>query len=427
MNLNSFNTKVNLPKFCAKLGYTDYQFKRIPTFGWYAYNRDKTFIGNIFDLVSQKDREYLYALISKEKPEYLDFDLAYSDMLETKIKYNLLETQLWTAAYTMAKKELETHKFQLRGKRLFLKDVLKEQGFLGVIPNGIGVITNTLIEKFSMLPWPRRDLHGRLLVPTFSTPMHIASLEYCPWDRPTDMTMLFCNDEKGWYGDLSHGKILGSIKELWTTPGNTWDYKADYWYPDTAVEISEFVSTDDIVRIWRETEQTTFAKSPLSYIVDSGNIEALKSSIGQLTPKQLQEAEEITGESLTTQWRKAREYQVQIGTRVFSKRENCYWVYKKGKLEQVTNFAIDIDRIYKKGDKFYRTGNILFGNQITPFLMDERHFTTNYMFHRGIKEKFLTAGLGVPIIHPDFFNKALLIVDSFNSGLPIDIHTDGTH
>ena len=93
MNCNSFNSKVNLPKFCLKLGYSDYQFKKIPTFGWFAYNKDKTFIGNIFDLVSQKDKEYLYALISKDKPEYLDFDLAYSDMLEAKIKYNLLEIQ----------------------------------------------------------------------------------------------------------------------------------------------------------------------------------------------------------------------------------------------------------------------------------------------------------------------------------------------
>lgn len=421
MNCNSFNSKVNLPKFCAKMGYTDYQFKKLPTFGWFAYNKDKSFVGNIFDLVSQKDKEYLYSLISKNKPEYLDFDLAYSDMTESKLKYNLLEIQLWTAAYAYSKKEMDHYKISYKGKRYLLKDVMIENGFGGIAVNNVGVITNAVIEKFKMLPWPKGHITGRLLVPTFCTPNHICSLEYCSWDEPVNMLPLFMNDEKGWYGNINHKYVVADIKELWTTPGFTWDYKADFWTPDSVVTLSEHLNVNGTIKIWTTAENTAFDRSPLEHIVDSNNLEELKHHIGQLSLKQIQEAEKITGEKLISYWQKARESQVQIGSRTFTRRDNRYWVYKKGRLEEVTNFAIEVHKIYKNGDKFYRRGNILYADQIVPFEMDEKFFTTNHLFHRGIKEKFLSAGIGVPIVHPDFFGKALLLIDSFNAGVEVEI------
>jgi hypothetical protein len=420
MNLNVFNSKVNLPKFCAKLGYKDYQFVRMPTFGWFAYNKDKSFVGNVFDVVSQKDREYLYSVISKDKPEYLDFELAYSDMSETQIKYNLLEVQLWTAAYSLARKELETYKVQYKGKRESLKEVLIANGLVGLLDNNIGVLTSSILDKFKMLPWPSRDLRGKLIIPTFCTPYHICSLEYCHWDKPTELFMLFLNDEKGWYGNLNHNYVAKDIKELCTTPGNTWDYKADYWY-EGIVKLSEYLDVSDGIKIWTESQNTMFNVSPLKHIINSGKVGELKNYVGQLSYNQLQEIEELTGEKLIDYWRKAREHQVQLGDKVFTKRNNCYYVYKKGELVQLTNFAIDIEKIIKtKTGKFVRKGLLHFGTNTIPFEMDEKHFTTNYRFHKGIKEKFLSAGLGVPIVHPDFFGKALLIIDSFNSGVRIE-------
>lgn len=421
MNANSFNTKVNLPKFCAKLGYNDYQFKRLPTFGWFAYNADKSFVGNIFDLVGQKDKEYLYSLICKQKPEYLDFDLSYSDMVQTRINYNLLELQLWTAAYAFAKRELETYKFQHNGKRVLMKDLLVENGFAGAIENGVGVITRTLLDKFDMLPWPKVPIVGKLMVPTFCTPQHVCSLEYCSWDTPTEMHMIFLNDEKGWYGNIKHNRVLANIKEVWTTPGNTWDAKADHWYPNQVIELSEFISADTMIRIWNEADNTAFNKSPLDHIIETGQMDNLKNQIGQLTLTQIQEAEKKTGEQLIKHWKKARECQIQVGRHVFTRRDNRYWIYKKGRIEEVTNFAVEIEKIYKKEGQFYRKGYIYYGEQIAPFDLEDKYFTTNYMFHKGMREKFLTAGLGVPIVHPDFFGKALLIVDSFNPAITIDV------
>lgn len=420
MTINSFNNKVNLPRFCSKLGYTDYQFVKMPTFGWFAYNKDKSFVGTIFDIVSQRDKEYLYGLISKDKPEYLDFDLAYSSMVETTLKYNLYENQLWTAVYAFAKKELETYKITYKGKRVLLREVLLENGFSGLLNNNVGVITTALLEKFNMLPWPKREVRGKILIPSFCTPMHLASLEYCSWDSPMDLQPLWLNDEKGWYGNIHKKCVVAGLRELWAVGGYTWDYKADYWAPDSVVTLSDSLTVSDAIRIWTETNNTAFNKSPLQHIIDSGKTEELKHYLGNLSHQQLQQVENLTGQSLVGFWKKAREQQLQIGTRMFTRRDNCYWVFKKGKLEQVTNFVIEIEKIVKNGSKFYRQGNIFFGDSCVPFTMDERYFTTNYMFHRGIKDKFLTAGLGVPIVHPDFFNKALLIIDSFNQGVEID-------
>jgi len=421
MKINSFNSKVNLPKFCAKLGYTDYQYIKLPTFGWYAYNRDRSFVGNIFDVVGQKDREYLYSIITKNKAEYLDFDLAFSDMAETQLKYNLLETQLWTAAFSFAKQEAQTHKMTYKGKKVLFSEILAAHGMSALLGNNVGIITQAVLEKFNMLPWPKKEIRGKVLIPSFCTPYHICSLEYGSWDKLNELYPLWLNDEKGWYGNIKHKQVISNIKELSTNPGNTWDAKADYWYGQDVVQLSDFLDVSDCIRIWTESNQTAFNKSPLQHIIDSGATVELKNHVAKLSFNQLQELESLTGEKLGQAWKKARETQVQIGSRIFVKRDNCYFVYKKGNLQQVTNFAIDIEKIVKTGTKFRRTGLIHFGNQTVPFEMDEKYFTTTYMFHRGIKDKFLNAGLGVPIIHPDFFNKALLIIDSFNAGTKIEL------
>jgi len=421
LKINDFNSKVNLPKFCTRLGYTDYQFVRLPTFGWYAYNTDQSFIGNVFEIVSRDDQAQLYALISKEKPEYLDFDLAYSDLSESKLKYNLLETQLWTAAYAMAKREMDTYRISTGGKKIPIKEALAENGMLALIENGVGIITGNLIEKFSMLPWPKKDLRGKFLIPTFCTPLHIASLEYCSFNNIGDLHSLWINDEKGWYGNIKSNNVISDIKEFTTTPGFIWDYKADYWTNKQIVNLSPNLDVMDCIRIWTESQHSAFSTSPLQHIVDTGRAEDLKNYVGKLNYTQLQEAEQITGQKLKAYWTRVREEQVIIGNKTFLKRDNMYYIYSKGGLRQVTNFTVDIEKIVKRGNKFFRMGLLHFGNQAAPFELDESFFTTNYKFHRGIKEKFLKAGLGVPIIDPQFFSQALLIIDSFNSGVIVEL------
>ena len=421
MKVNNFNSKINLPKFCQKLGYTDYQFIRIPTFGWYAYNKDRSFIGNVFDLVPPGEQDLLYSTIAKDNPEYLEFDISYSELADDKLRANRLELQLWTAAYAMARKEMDNYRAVYEGRKVYLKNILEAHGLNGILKNRIGVITGDLLARFPMLPWPKKDLRGKLLVPSFCTPSHICSLEYTSWNNLGEFYPLYLNDEKGWYGNIKKNYILNDIKELSTTAGITWDAKADYWTTGEQVTLSDFLSVDNCLRIWTESKHTLFTKSPLTQIVESGKVGELKNYVGKLNFHQLEEIESATGEKLAEYWKQARDLQVTIGDRTFAKRDNCYYVYKRGVLQQVTNFAVDIEKIVKKGKHFFRIGTLHYGNQSIPFELHEKYFASNYMFPRGIKDKFLQAGLGIPIIHPDFTNRALLIIDSFNSGVKIEI------
>jgi len=419
MKVNSFNSKINLPKFCAKLGYTDYQFVRVPTFGWFAYNKAKTFIGTAFDVVGQAERNQLYKSITKDHPDLLDFEVTYSELSETKMNYNLLEIQLWNAAAAFARKELETYKTTFNGEKKLMKDILNEHGLSGFISNKVGVVSTAVLEKFSMLPWPKRDIRGKLLLPSFCSPAQVCSVDYFAWDSPNTIYPLWMNDERGWYGSIGKRHIITDMKEFATTEGFIWDYKADYWLDDAVVSLSENLDISDCIKLWTDSKFATFTKSPLTQIIESGKVDELKSHVGKLNFTQIQKLEEVTGEKLFPYWKQAREQQVQIGDRVFLKRNNRYYVYKKGNLMEITNFAVEIDKIVRTEKSFLRSGYLHYGNQSVPFEMEEKYFTTNHLFQRGIKEKFLNAGLGVPIIHPDFANRALLIVDSFSSGVSI--------
>lgn len=423
MNCDLFNMKLNLPKLCEKLGYTDYEYLRLPTFGWFAYTKDKSFIGNAFDVVSPKERESLYAAICLRNPELLDFETSYSEVIDAKIKASLFETQLWSSAYAYAKKEFETHRVVYAGKRVLLKELLKENGYNGVMLNEFGVITASVIEKYRILRWPK-SAKGHLMIPSYCTPKHICSLEHCPWDQPGQLHSLWLNSERGWYGDISSNNIVSSLKELWVTGGFTWDPKADFWATGYQVSLAPTLSVPDLLKLWSTTKNTVFELNPLLKITEQGNADELKNYIADLSFDQIQEIEGLTKLKLSDAWRKSREQQVQIGNKMFIKRDNCYWVFKKGKLEQITNFAIEVEKIVKRGNEFFRKGNLLFGKQVVPFEMSEKFFTTNHLFHRGIKEKFLSAGLGIPIVHTDFFYKALMLVDSFNSATPVELELD---
>jgi len=275
-----------------------------------------------------------------------------------------------------------------------------------------------------MLPWPKNaDLHirGKLLIATFHTPLHISSLECCSWDNPTEMKTLFLNSEKGWYGDITKNNIVGKVYDLWTTEDSTWDYKADYWTGNNILDFNEDIDTGTLIRIWSEAKNTTFSTSPLEHIVNQDKVEELKHHVGQFNLQQVEEAERITGEKLAAYWKKARETEVTIGNKTFVRRDNCYYYRTKQGLEQVTNFAVDIEKIVKRKDRFYRIGQLHFGDKSAPFEMEEDCFIAGPKFLTSLKDKFLYAGLGIPLAYSAFTYKALLIVDSFNSNVPIEI------
>ena len=53
--------------------------------------------------------------------------------------------------------------------------------------------------------------------------------------------------------------------------------------------------------------------------------------------------------------------------------------------------------------------------------MNEEDFVSSRRLHQVIKEKFISSGLGIPILFPLYANRLLLLIESFNSSPKIEL------
>lgn len=427
MTVNDFCTKVNLPKFCARLGVEGYSFVKLPTFGWYAYNNDRSVVANIFDLVKFEERAKLYQLVAKDKREYLDFEFNYSTMTEVELNNNYVRTSLWQAAFNIACEEFQTYKVTFQGKKVLLKTVLAENGFAALTKMKIGVMTKKLKRTFNMLSWDvdcSNDL-GRLIIPTYYTPKHIATLETCSWDNPTRMYPLYNVNEKGWYGDITEDNVLRSPANLWTDPGFTWDYKCDFWTANRIKKLSNGLYADNLINIWVESKNTAFSQSPLDKIIEQNQTDELKNYIGKLSFAQLEEVEQKTGVKLAECWKRAKESQMQLGKHTYVRRDNAYfrWGTRNEELVPLTNFALDLLKIVKKDGKFYRQATLYIGNKSADIELPDSCFHSFRAFSKAVREAGLNAGIGITVWHSTQGQQTLNAIESFNA-VNVDIESE---
>lgn len=426
MTFNDFCTKVNLPKFCSRLGLEGYSFVKIPTFGWHAYNSNLSVVANIFDLVKYEDRAKLYAMVTKEKREYLDFEINYSSNAETRITNSYTNQALWQVAFNFACNEFQTYKINYEGKKVLLKTVLEENGFATLAKQRIGVVTKQLKRKFDMLDGfdinCNADL-GRLIIPTYYTPKHIATLETCNWLDPLKLYPLYNENEKGWYGNIESENIIRSLGALWTSDGFTWDYKCDYWTNGKIKKLSNGLYPDDLVNVWVESSNTAFDKAPLDLLIEQNQVEELKNYVHKLSLAKIEEVEEKTGVRLTDCWKKAKESQLKLGKHVYVRRDNAYyrWGNRDGDLIALTNFAIDLDKIIKKDGRFYRQATLYIGNKSADIELPDSCFHSFRVFSKAVREAALNAGLGITVWHTTQGQQTLNAIESFNS---IDVDID---
>lgn len=426
MNVNEFCTKVNLPKFCARLGLEGYSFVKLPTFGWYAHNSDMTHIANIFDLVKHEERIKLYELVTKDRREYLDFEINYSVFTEAKFINTYTTFALWQVAFNFACTEFESYKVTYQGKKVLLKTVLEENGFGWITKHKVGVITNNLKRKFDMLKEfnidNKNDL-GMLLIPTYYTPKHIATIEACDWRDPTKLYPIYNDNEKGWYGNIAAENIVSLPVDLWTGDGFTWDYKCDYWTNGKIKKIGAGMYVDTLVNIWVESANTAFDKAPLDAIIEQGKVEQLKDYVSKLNITKIEEVEEKTGVKLTDCWKKARESQLKLGKNTYVRRESAYYQRdnRSGELIPLTNFAVDVTKIIKRGDKFFRHATIHIGRRSVDVELNDTCFHNFPRFAKALREAALQAGLGITVWYTTQGQQTLNAIESFNS---IDVHME---
>ena len=412
MLLNSFNSKINLPSVVSKLGAntSEYDFVRLPLFGWYAKSKVSDFVGNIFDFFPVADWVKLYGIICRDFSDCFDFKLPYSEYAEKTLYKNQTRIMLYQSAWVMSVQEAQTARARQHDKVVYFKNMLEDIGMPELINNKFGYLTEKVLSNFPQLDLDKKYKYKKtVVIPTFASPKHICSLEMA---RLTDLNQretIFINGEYGWYGKAGV-EIVRDMNELKVKQGNTWNYKNDYWN-NTPVKISDMVGTEQLIKIWSEAANSKFSEDITDLMIGKQGTDDLRNHVPMLKHHQVQELEKRSGQVLLPSWMKSREQQFNVQGKTYVKRDKAYFLIKKNEEEQLTNFTLDINQIHKKSeDEFVWCGMIYFEEHAVPFEMEDKYFMSCHLFTKGIRKMFLSLGLGIPFINEKYVRQLITMI-----------------
>jgi hypothetical protein len=412
MLLNSFNSKINLPSVVSKLGAntSEYEFVRLPLFGWYAKSKVSDFVGNIFDFFPVSEWSRLYGIICRDFSDCFDFKLPYSEYAEKTLYKNQTRIMLYQSAWVMSVQEAQTARARQHDRVVYFKNMLEDIGMPELINNKFGYLTEKVLSNFPQLDLDKKYKYKKtVVIPTFASPKHICSLEMA---RLTDLNQretIFINGEYGWYGKAGV-EIVRDMNELKVKQGNTWNYKNDYWNT-SPVKISDMVGTAQLIKIWSEAANSKFSDDITDLMIGKQGTDDLRNHVPMLKYHQVQELEKRSGQVLLPSWMKSREQQFNVQGKTYVKRDKAYFLIKKNEEEQLTNFTLDINEIRKKSeDEFIWCGMIYFEEHAVPFEMEDKYFMSCHLFTKGVRKMFLSLGLGIPFINEKYVRQLITMI-----------------
>jgi hypothetical protein len=137
----------------------------------------------------------------------------------------------------------------------------------------------------------------------------------------------------------------------------------------------------------------------------------LKNHVPMLNYTQVQELEKKSGQKLVDFWMKSREQQFTVQNKTYVKRDKAYFLIKKNEEEQLSNFTMDIQQIRKKNeDDFIWCGMVYFEEHAVPFELEDKYFTSCFLFVKGIRKMFLNLGIGIPFINEKYVKQLLTMI-----------------
>ena len=412
MNLNSFNSKINLPSVVSKLGIntSEYDFVRVPLFGWYAKSKTNNFVGNIFDFFPITDWRKLYSTICRDFSDCFDFKLPYSEHAEKNLFKEQTKIMQFQSVWLLSVQEAQEGRARFHDKVLYFRDMLNELGMPELLRNQFGYMTNRVLNAFPGIDLENKYRYKKtVLIPTFCSPKHICSLEVARLSDITQRETLFLNTEYGWYG-RDGVEIVRDINELKIKPGNTWNYKNACWN-NKPVKISEMLGTEQLIKIWSEAGESRFTENLTDLMVGKQGNDDLRLHVSMLNYQQVKELEENSKQELLPYWMKTREQQFNVHGKTYVKRDKAYFIVKKDEEEQLTNFTLDITQIRKKNeDEFVWCGMVHYGDHAVPFEMEDKYFTSCFLFTRGIRKMFMNLGLGIPFINERYVRQLVTMI-----------------
>jgi hypothetical protein len=412
MLLNSFNSKINLPSVVGKLGAntSEYEFVRVPLFGWYAKSKTTDFVGNIFDFFPITDWQRLYGIICRDFSDCFDFNLPYSEYAEKQLFKNQTRIMQFQSAWLLSVQEAQTARVRHHDGMAYVKEILDEMGMPELLNNKFGYLSEKVIKAFPKLELENKYKYRKnLVMPSFCSPKHICSLEVARIADINQRENVFLNGEYGWYG--RHGvEIVRDINELKIKQGNTWNYKNDYWNT-SPVGISEMVTTEQLIKIWSESAYSRFKDNITELMLGKNGNDDLRLHLAMLSYNQVQELEKNSGQELMPYWMKSREQQFNVQGKTYVKRDKSYFLIKRNEEEMLTNFTLDIKEIRKKSeDEFIWCGMVYFEDYAVPFEMEDKYFTSCFLFTKGIRKMFLNLGLGIPFINEKYVRQLMTMI-----------------
>lgn len=416
MTLNVFNSKINLPSVVSKLGAntSDYDFVRIPLFGWYGRSKTSDFVGNIFNFFPIEDWSKLYGIICRDFSDCFDFTLPYSEYAEKMLFKDQAKIMQYQSIWIMSRQEAETVRARHYDKVMYFRDMLDELGMPSLLANEMGYLTEKVLKNFPKLELARRYKYKKtLVIPSFCSPKHICSLELARLPDLQEREVIFMNGEYGWYGKQGV-EIVRDLNELKIKAGNTWNHKNDYWN-NAPVGLSNMLGTEQLIKIWSEAPNSKFNVDLRELMLGKQGNDDLRNHVAMLTHAQVQELEKKTGQSLMPYWMKSREQQFSVQGRTYIKRDKAYYLVKRNEEEQLSNFTLDIKEIKKKIDEegnetFTWCGLIYFESDVIPFEMEDKYFVSCHLFAKGIRQKFLSLGIGIPFINEKYIRQLMTMI-----------------
>jgi hypothetical protein len=412
MLLNSFNSKINLPSVVSKLGgnTSEFDFIRIPLFGWYARSKTSDFVGNIFDFFPIGDWRKLYGVVCRDFSDCFDFSLPYSEYAEKNLFKDQTKIMQYQSVWLLSAQEAQTSRARHYDKVLYFRDVLNELGMPELLNNKIGYLTERVLKAFPQLSLENRYRYKKtILIPSFCSPKHICSLEVTKLSDLHQREPVFVNCEYGWYG--RHGsEIVRNVDELKIKTGNTWNYKNDYWN-SSPVRISDMVGTEQLIKIWSEAKHSKFEVNLTELMLGKQGNDDLRNHVSMLNYNQVVALEKNSGQELMDDWMKSREQQFTVQGKTYVKRDKSYFLVKRNEEEQLTNFTLDIKEIRKKNeDVFIWCGMIYFEEHAVPFEMEDKYFVSCHLFAKGIRKMFLNLGIGIPFINEKYIRQLITMI-----------------
>ena len=428
MTTPEFLSKVHLPSFCHQLGLgVGMTFKKIPKFGWFAWDAARDRASTIFDFLPGSTAvSDAYRLATIEHPAWQDSRMWFSANSLAKLQNHHLKWQTIHELHRRAVVELNSNAmYRPPGstERIRFNRWAESVGFLAFAQRAqVGLVSERVVASIvETLP---RDMHrnvaelkGQLVVPSFVAPGRICTLNTL---NPTSMHVkeVYRMVEPGWFGQLNV-RVHQHLPDLLEQAGCTWDSKVPYWTTQ-AVALSDRLTPATGIEIWSSTEPLLCTSSPIELVKRATEAERTALFTGKLSLAQVIELEQQTGEKLQQLWRTNRDSIVEVCGTEFGVDGDRYCIVKHRQLIEYTNFTMRLTKIVKEGDRYQQHGFLYHKGQELAFTMERRHFETFNRLLRALSRLFLDSGLGVPMVAPNYKHYLTNVIHAFNPDITIE-------